>query len=134
MIAPFKDLQKVKTGEIKEGYGSVERKSVLESEFNSIDEAKKLLDALIKYYENHPDIQGHAQRETQEARERSLSRMRMDELRERSGFRRSKFFHSDAVNIDGIIDFYLKNLRFCSGFPKLYRLIGVFRSFPLSSK
>src|SRR3989338_9396438 len=59
MIAPFRDLQKIQTKEIKGWYEKATRKSLLESEFDSLEEAQKLLDALLKYYEDHPDIQGY---------------------------------------------------------------------------
>lgn len=95
MVAPFRDLQKIKTGEIKDNYGSVSRKNVLESEFGSINDAKKLLDALLKYYENHPDIQGHADRQVRESRisHRILNR----------------FYTGPAMNLENTVNYYLNN-------------------------
>lgn len=95
MVAPFRDLQKVQTGEVEDNYRAVSRKNVLESEFGSIEDAKKLLDALLKYYESHPDIQGHADRQVRESRisHRMLNR----------------FYSGPAMNLENIVNYYLNN-------------------------
>jgi len=95
MVAPFRDLQKIQTSEIKDIHGSVSRKNVLESEFGSIEEAKKLLDALLKYYEDHPDIQGHSDRAVRESR---ISNRIFN-----------RFYYGPAMNLENIVNYYLNN-------------------------
>ncbi len=95
MVAPFRDLQKIQTGEIKDIYRSVSRKNVLESEFGSIKGAKKLLDALLKYYEDHPDIQGHSDRAVRESR---ISNRIFN-----------RFYSDPAMNLENIVNYYLNN-------------------------
>jgi len=93
MIAPFRDLQKIQTKEVKGWYGKVTRKSLLESEFNSLEEAQKLLDALLRYYEGHPDIQGYADGPVRESR---ISRWRFN-----------RFYSGPGMNLENIIYHYL---------------------------
>jgi len=97
MIAPFENLQKIQSDETKKDLydGSVSRKNILDSRFGSIEESKKLLDALLKYYEDHPDIQDH-----------------IDGLPERSRISHqahNRFYSAPAINLENIVRYYLSS-------------------------
>lgn len=95
MVAPFRDIQKIPSGEIKDIYGSVSKKNILESEFGSIEDSKILLNALLQYYEDHPEIQGFADRPIRESRVRHG--------------RFNRFNFGPARNLENVVNYYFDN-------------------------
>ena len=91
MVSPFRKLEFVKV--IERGENKIESKPILESAFHAIEDASKLLDALLKYYEDHPDIQ--------------IEKLEDNNSRDRYGYKIKPFVPAEARNIKEVVDYYL---------------------------
>lgn len=112
MVAPFKNLEEFKTDKADVGYSGTIYKSILQTEFYSLEKARKLIDTQIEYFVSHPEIQNEFFVEKRDYEGLPFQGRSFATTRERIRNRRSNFSHPYAVNIENTIDFYLKNRPF----------------------